>query len=281
MAFVDFKYFSPVMGMQMSLGIILPEVFQGIGVEGAGGDENAPIPTLYLLHGTSDDETIWHRRTSIERYVSDKRMAVVMMTTHLGAYTNQKYGFRYFDYVAKEVPDICARYFNLSRKREEKFIAGLSMGGYGALKIGLALADEFSVVGGLSAGCDRLGILPDAVKKFSGIEELRANKENLDPRVYGSAMNFFMNFGSPSEFEKNEEDNLFLVAEKAKKSGKPMPKLIIRCGTEDKLALEPNRRFKKHLDALGIENDYAEFPGIHSWEFWDTHIQYVLSQIEL
>lgn len=281
MAFVDFKYFSPVMGMQMNLNIILPEVMQGIGVEGAAETENKPIPVLYLLHGTSDDHTIWERRTSIERYVSDKRLAVVMMTTHLGAYTNQQYGFRYFDYVAKEVPEICARYFNLSTKREEKFIAGLSMGGYGALKIGLALPDAFSVVGGLSAGCDRLGILPEAVKKFSGIEELRANKDALDPRVYSSAMNFFLNFGSPEEFAHNEKDNLFLLAKKAKASGKELPKLIMRCGTEDTLALEPNRKFKKCLDDLGIENDYAEFPGIHSWEFWDEHIQYVLSQLPL
>lgn len=281
MAFVDFKYFSPVMGMQMNIGVILPEVYQGVGVEGAAGDENKPIPTLYLLHGTSDDQTIWHRRTSIERYVSDKRMAVVMMTTHLGAYTNQKYGFRYFDYVAKEVPEICARYFNLSRKREEKFIAGLSMGGYGALKIGLALPDEFSVVGGLSAGVDRLGHLPEEMRKLKSIEEFRTMKDKLDPRAYANWMNFFLNFGSPAEFAESEEDNLFLLAEKAKASGKALPKLIIRCGTEDKLAIEPNRRFKKHLDDLGIENDYAEFPGIHSWEFWDTHIQYVLSQLEL
>lgn len=281
MAFVDFKYFSPVMGMQMNLNIILPEVMQGIGVEGASEGENKPIPALYLLHGTSDDQTIWERRTSIERYVSDKRLAVVMMTTHLGAYTNQKYGFRYFDYVAKEVPEICARYFNLSRKREEKFVAGLSMGGYGALKIGLALPEEFSVVGGLSAGCDRLGILPEAVKEISGIEELRAKKDELDPRVYGSAMNFFVNFGSPAEFAENDADNLFLLAEKAKASGKTLPKLIIRCGTEDALALEPNRKFKKCLDELKIENDYAEFPGVHSWAFWDTHIQYVLSQLPI
>ena len=281
MAFVDFKYLSPVMGMQMNIGVILPEVMQGIGVEGTGKDENAPIPTLYLLHGTSDDQTIWHRRTSIERYVSDKRLAVVMMTTHLGAYTNQKYGFRYFDYVAKEVPEICARYFNLSRKREEKFIAGLSMGGYGALKIGLALPDEFSVVGGLSAGVDRLGHLPEALRTMKSIEEFRAMKDELDPRAYANWMNFFLNFGSPAEFAESKENNLFLLAEEAKASGKTLPKLIIRCGTEDKLAIEPNRRFKKHLDTLGIENDYAEFPGIHSWEFWDTHIQYVLSQIEL
>ena len=281
MAFVDFKYFSPVMGMQMNIGIILPEVMQGIGVEGAAKDENAPIPTLYLLHGTSDDQTIWHRRTSIERYVAGKRLAVVMMTTHLGAYTNQKYGFRYFDYVAKEVPEICARYFNLSRKREEKFIAGLSMGGYGALKIGLALPDEFSVVGGLSAGVDRLGHLPEAMRTMKSIEEFRAMKEELDPRAYANWMNFFLNFGSPAEFAESKENNLFLLAEEAKASGKTLPKLIIRCGTEDKLAIEPNRRFKKHLDTLGIENDYADFPGIHSWEFWDTHIQYVLSQIDL
>ena len=142
MALVDFKYFSPVMGMQMALSIILPENAQGIGVAGAAEESTAPIPVLYLLHGTSDDQTIWARRTSIERYVSDKRLAVVMMTTHLGAYTNQAYGFRYFDYVAKEVPEVCARYFNLSRKREEKFVAGLSMGGYGALKIGLALPES-------------------------------------------------------------------------------------------------------------------------------------------
>lgn len=276
MALVDFKYFSPVMGMQMALSVILPENAQGIGVSGAAEESGAPIPALYLLHGTSDDQTIWARRTSIERYVSDKRLAVVMMTTHLGAYTNQKYGFRYFDYVAKEVPEVCARYFNLSRKRGEKFVAGLSMGGYGALKTGLALPEEFSVVGALSAGCDRLGILPDAVKKMSGIEELRAKRAELSPADFERGMQFFVNFGSPAEFERNDVDNLFLLAEKAKASGAVLPKIILRCGSEDALAIEPNRRFKAHLDALGIENDYAEFPGIHSWEFWDEHIRYVL-----
>lgn len=279
MALVDFKYFSPVMGMQMALSIILPENAQGIGVAGAAEESTAPIPALYLLHGTSDDQTIWARRTSIERYVSDKRLAVVMMTTHLGAYTNQAYGFRYFDYVAKEVPEVCARYFNLSRKREEKFVAGLSMGGYGALKIGLALPESFSVVGALSAGCDRLGILPDAVKLVNSIEELRAKRDALSPMDYARGMQFFVNFGSPAEFERNDTDNLFRLAERAKDSGKALPELILRCGTEDTLALGPNRRFKAHLDALGIQNDYAEFPGVHSWEFWDEHIQYVLSRL--
>lgn len=279
MALVDFKYFSPALGMQTALTIVLPEMAQGIGVGGAREESDAPIPALYLLHGTSDDQTIWQRRTSIERYVAEKRLAVVMMTTHLGAYTNQQYGFRYFDFVAKEVPQVCARYFNLSRRREEKFVAGLSMGGYGALKIGLALPEDFSVVGALSAGCDRVGILPEAVRGLSGIEALRAAREMLDPADYARGMQFFVNFGSPAEFEQNDADNLFRLAEKAKAGGTPLPKLILRCGTEDALALGSNRRFKAHLDALGIENDYAEFPGTHSWAFWDEHIQYVLENL--
>lgn len=279
MAFVDFRYFSPVMGMQMHLGVILPEAAQGIGVNASEEEQQGPIPALYLLHGTSDDETIWHRRTSIERYVADKRLAVVMMTTHLGAYTNQKYGFRYFDYVAKEVPEICARYFNLSREREGKFVAGLSMGGYGALKIGLALPEEFSVVGGLSAGVDRSFMVPEAARGFEDIAALRAAEDSLSPMEYRQAMNFFMNFGSHKEFLTDRENNLFLLAEDAKKSGKTLPKLIIRCGSEDVLAVDANRRFKKHIDGLGIESDYAEFPGIHSWEFWDEHIQYVIANL--
>lgn len=279
MALVDFKYFSLTLGMQTALTIILPENTQGIGVSGAGAESDAPIPVLYLLHGTSDDQTIWQRRTSIERYVADKRLAVVMMTTHLGAYTNQAYGFRYFDFVAKEVPEVCARYFNLSRRREEKFVAGLSMGGYGALKIGLALPEDFSVVGALSPGCDRLSFVPERVRAFSGIEALRAAEATLSPMEYTQGMHFFLNFGAPADFEHNDTDNLFRLAEKAKASGRQLPRLIVRCGSEDTLVIDQNRRFKAHLDALGIENDYAEFPGVHSWEFWDTHIQYVLSQL--
>ena len=212
MALVDFKYFSPALGMQTALTIILPENTQGIGVGGLQEKSDAPIPALYLLHGTSDDQTIWQRRTSIERYVAEKRLAVVMMTTHLGAYTNQQYGFRYFDFVAKEVPEVCARYFNLSRERGGKFVAGLSMGGYGALKIGLALPEEFSVVGALSAGCDRLGILPEAVRAVPDIAALRANRAQFSPADYDRGMHFFLNFGSPAEFEQNDADNLFRLA---------------------------------------------------------------------
>lgn len=279
MAFLEFKHFSPTLGMGMRLGVVLPEASQGVGVSAGGGGDGAGIPTLYLLHGTSDDESIWQRRTSVERYAAGRNLAVVMMTTHLGAYTNQQYGFPYFDYVAKEVPEICAAHFGLSRRREEKFIAGLSMGGYGALKIGLALPQEFSYIGALSAGCDRLAFLSDAVKAVPGIEALRAHRADFSETEYKSAMHFFLNFGSPAEFAQNDVDNLFRLAEKAKASGAVLPRILMRCGSEDTLAVGPNRAFHAHLTSLKIAHTYEEFSGVHSWDFWDTHIQTVLDDI--
>ena len=94
MALLHVNFFSDVLGMATSMDVILPEQTMGqIGMEGRASDK--PYPTLYLLHGMSDDHTIWQRRTSIERYVSDMGIAVVMPTTHLGWYTDMAQGNRY------------------------------------------------------------------------------------------------------------------------------------------------------------------------------------------
>ena len=89
--------------MATSMDVILPEQTMGqIGMEGRASDK--PYPTLYLLHGMSDDHTIWQRRTSIERYVSDMGIAVVMPTTHLGWYTDMAQGNRYWTFISEELP---------------------------------------------------------------------------------------------------------------------------------------------------------------------------------
>ena len=87
MALLHVNFFSDVLGMCMNMDVILPQQTKNqIGMKGTRKD--GKIPTLYLLHGMSDDHTIWQRRTSIERYVSEMGIAVVMPTTHLGWYTN-------------------------------------------------------------------------------------------------------------------------------------------------------------------------------------------------
>lgn len=281
MALVKLNYFSRTLGMCMSLDVILPEKSQGIGVQtGDGWDGTEPLAALYLLHGTSDDQTIWQRRTSIERYVADKKLAVIMPTTHLGAYTNQQYGFRYFDYVAKEVPETCRTYFNLSSDREKNFVGGLSMGGYGALKIGMRCADSFGYAIGLSSGCDRLSMLAEKAKAFRSLSELETHRSEFTEGEYQQALLFFLNFGSPERYLASEEDNLFQIAESRTKQGLVMPKIWMVCGTED-FALKPNREFHAHLERLGVPHDYHEAPGIHDWLFWDTHIQEALEWLPL
>ena len=154
MALLHVNFFSDVLGMATSMDVILPEQTAGqIGMEGKASDKL--YPTLYLLHGMSDDHTIWQRRTSIERYVSDMGIAVVMPTTHLGWYTDMAQGNRYWTFISEELPAKCLSFFkNMSDRREDTFAAGLSMGGYGAFKLGLRCPDRFSAVASLSGGLD-------------------------------------------------------------------------------------------------------------------------------
>lgn len=273
MALMHVDFFANTLGMAMSMDVILPEGSQGVGVDAKPlWDGEEKLPVLYLLHGTSDDHTIWQRRTSIERYVAGKKLAVVMPNAHISAYTNQKFGYRFFDFISEEVPAFCQKYFKISDEREKNFIGGLSMGGYGALKIGLRCGDRFSHIIGLSSGCDRLGMMPKELRDVPDIAALEAMKDQLDPRVYARGVQFMVNFGSAAEYESSMENNIFNIARDRIENGKPMPKIFMSCGTED-FALEPNRRFHALLDELGFEHIYYEAPGVHNWAYWDEHIQ--------
>lgn len=279
MARLTLNHFSQTLQMGMTLTACLPEKAQGIGMDGQQGwDGQKPLKTLYLLHGNTDDHTSWQRQTSIERYAMAHNLAVIMPTTHLAAYTNQRYGLRYFDYIAYEIPEISRRYFPLSDKRGDQFIAGLSMGGYGAMKIGLSCPDIFSHILSLSPGIDRLFLVREMLGSIRSMEDLRARHQEVQPDHYHRLMQFFTNFGSVDEYEQSDRDNLFELAKHAAQAQEALPKIYIACGTEDFL-LEPNRRYHQLLTDIGIAHEYHEAPGIHNWEFWDEHIQKGLNWI--
>jgi putative tributyrin esterase len=258
MALLHVDFFSDVLAMCMQMDVILPQKTYGqIGMEGKAAE--GKIPTLYLLHGMSDDHTIWQRRTSIERYVSDMGIAVIMPTTHLGWYTDMAYGNRYWTFISKELPEICKSLFNnLTDKREETYVAGLSMGGYGALKLGLAASETYGAAASLSGAMD--------IKGVSSI------MDSEDYRRYWMSI-----FGDMNQVEKSDND-LFTLAAKLKESGKPLPKLYMWCGTEDFL-YNQNVRMKDHLTKLGYDLTYEESPGDHQWKYWDEKIQSVLKWI--
>ena len=142
--FCSLKFFSESLGMQTEVYVLLPQrgTEGQIGVNGTVPDTEK-FRCLYLLHGLSDDHTIWMRRTSIERYADAYGIAVVMPCAAKSFYTDMKNGDAYYTFVAKELPARIRSTFNISGKREDNFVAGLSMGGYGALKIGLRECESF------------------------------------------------------------------------------------------------------------------------------------------
>ncbi|MDD4796271.1 MAG: alpha/beta hydrolase-fold protein, partial [Eubacteriales bacterium] len=152
MALMHVNFFSQTLGMCVAADVVLPQkANKQIGMASAiRADGKHPV--LWLLHGASDNHTVWGRRTSIERYAADYGLAVVMPNGHLSSYSNMAYGGKYFDYVSRELPAVMRSFFPLSDKREDNFIAGLSMGGMGCMKIGLAFPENYAAIGCLSAG---------------------------------------------------------------------------------------------------------------------------------
>ena len=149
MALLRCDFFAETLGLSTSMTVILPQATSAqIGMAGAAGAEDPP--TLYLLHGLSDDDTIWSRRTSVERYVAPLGLAVVMPQVHRSYYTDEVHGNRYWTFLSEELPAVVDRFFRLSRRREDTFVAGLSMGGYGALKWALRDPDRFAAAASLS-----------------------------------------------------------------------------------------------------------------------------------
>jgi len=246
MALMRVNFFSHTLGMATQMDVIIPQT-----------NHCTPYQTLYLLHGMSDDNTVWQRRTSIERYADDKGIAVVMPTTNLGWYTDMYHGLKYFTFIGEELPKICRNFFpRMSAAREDNFIAGLSMGGYGAFKFALNLPDTFCAAASLSGG-------------FIDIEQ--DPKENKD---------FWYNIFGDGKVYDVERNNLFKSAEILKSSDKPLPKLYMWCGTSDFL-YQDNLKMRDHLQSLNYDLLYEESAGDHQWKYWDERIQTVLNWLPI
>lgn len=251
MALMQVDFFSDVLGLSCEATVILPQQEQGIGMEGSKQQQNYPV--LWLLHGMSDDHTIWLRRTSIERYVSELGIAVVMPNAHLSFYSDMAHGPAYFTFMTKELPAIMRGFFPLSEKREDNFICGLSMGGYGAMKLGLTLPDRYAAIGCLSAG----------------------NFPHLKPQDGASDTDALLNtiFDRPHWNDLiGTEADLYLPAARALSSGKPLPRIYHVCGTEDFL-ISNVRDTRDWFANKAFDYSYREAPGNHNWDFWDCWIQ--------
>lgn len=244
MALMNVNFYSEALGMQTEVLVILPQKSASgeIGIDSKASD--TAYRTLYLLHGLSDDQTIWMRRTSIERYAAEYGICVVMPCGGRSFYCNIKNGMAYYTFIAKELPRRIREFFRVSDKREDTFVAGLSMGGYGALKMALREPETFCAGAGLSPVCDLDGF----------------GHQDILMGLFGEA-------------KTPEEDNLSYLANK-QKTNPLKPRLYIAMGTEDFL-YENAQPLRKQL-TKDYDFTYFETSASHSWAFWDAQIQEVL-----
>ncbi len=279
MAWLEAHFYSNVLGLSCAMNVLLPEPAQGVGSDASGWDGESELPVLYLLHGVSDDHTIWMRRTSLERYAAGKRLAIVMPAVHRSYYSNQKYGYDYLKFIGEELPQICRRFFRISARREDNFVAGLSMGGYGAMKVGLNYPDRFGAAASMSGILDIASVGRqrgyDLVCDEQRMEQLR----RTDRENYLKAMDFRMNFGTLEDFQGSENDLAYLL-DKAAAEGTVLPRLFISMGTEDFL-YQTNVTFRQELDRHMVPYEYLEVPGRHEWGVWDDCIQKVLNWLPI
>ncbi len=238
MAFCEMHFSSAALGKQTACNLIVPQ------------NQAAPWSVFYLLHGYSDDHSIWSRRTSIERYVDGLPLLVVMPDGGKGFYCDASDGDAYETALVSDLIEFIDATFPTRSERAGRCIGGLSMGGYGALKLALKFPDKFV-----------------SANSHSGAFDLSAMARSEDPRWKREMTRLF------GENAVGGENDPFALAQNADKSA--LPALKIDCGTDDFL-IEHNRNFHAHLEKLGVAHGYDEFPGAHTWDYWDKHVQEAL-----
>lgn len=239
MAWLNINFQSDALQMPVMLEVYLPQ--------GRGGYRQ-----LYLLHGAGGDHASWGRNTRLSDYAEQKNIAVIMSSGNNKCYVNNLYGKDYFTFVTEELIQKCETWFHLSPKRENRSIAGMSMGGYGAVYAGLQRPDLYGTVFSYS------GLL-DIYERFQ-------KPEGLD---------LLPVFGKKEEF-CTEKYDLFTLVHNFKNK-KPdfvenATHFYLTCGKQDKrlhMTEQLYEEMKKNQMSVSMHLEDGE----HNWQYWDTCIQ--------
>lgn len=231
MSLATIEFMSPAMGQHVSYSVILPRVGEG------------PYPVLFQLHGLSDSHSGWVTRSNLLRHSADYPVMIVMPDSGTGAYLDwighERIGKRnYESLIITDITNHLKSMFNVTDGPWA--IGGLSMGGYGAMRLGLKYPDRFASIWSHSS------------------------KFEWEGMVESSA------FADPADTDVRYHAKKLVGA-----ANKPI--ITFDCGTEDYL-LDENRRFDAYLTEIGLEHSYSEHPGAHEWDYWDTHVQSALEQ---
>jgi putative tributyrin esterase len=251
------NFYSDVLVTRCTMNVLLPQRKPTDPNDGYA----RPFRVLYLLHGHSDDQNAWQRWSSIDRYAEGFNLAVIMPSVGNSFYTDMRHGGKFFTFLTEEVPAVAHDLFPLSYERADTFVAGLSMGGYGAFKLALSRPDLYAAAASLSGALDIFEVI---------------HGRNPGDTAWLEAMVDI--FGDLDKVPGGPHD-LFTLARAVSKS-EIKPRLYQYCGMQDFLYQE-NLRMRDFIRPLGFDYTYEETPGDHTWGYWDDAIQKVLAWLSL
>ena len=260
MALIQVNYLSKALFRTVPVNVIIPSDKISFETMDYLPAPEGGYPTLYLLHGLLGNYTDWVSGTRIQRWAEDAGLAVVMPSGDNSFYVNgQTANNDYGAFIGEELPRVMRQMFPLSHRREDTFIAGLSMGGFGAIRNGMKHAETFSRIIGLSA----------AIHFFDPDYDSVAGEES----AFGSLT-------EAAQTDKNHHVVLEQLKERVDAGEVEAPAFYLACGTQDSL-MGVNRSFLADVEAAGFEVDWDEEDRGHDWDFWDSQIKKVIDWLPL
>lgn len=221
-----------------------------------------PYKVMYLLHGLCGSSANFCDYTMLPFYAWESDAMFILPEVQRSFYTDMKYGLKYFTYITEELPKICANHFRISAEREDTYIGGVSMGGYGALKCALSKPEQYN------ACC---AIAPAALNLRDFLNQLEQGdfgKKHPDlAAVYGE------------KFEWESSNDIMELYEKAILSGN-VPKVYHACGTEDFL-YDSNYSFSKIISKTNADYKFESWVGEHDFKFFNQALSRALKEFKI
>jgi S-formylglutathione hydrolase FrmB len=244
----EYKLDSKLMARQMPYNLILPSDYD------SEANKTVKYPVIYLLHGLTGSFDNWAKKTRLAEYAVKHQAIIVMPEGKNGWYSDSVTAAndQYESYIVKELIPEVDKNFRTIPERNRRFIAGLSMGGYGAIKFGLKYPQMFSLVGSFSGA---LGAASFTEKNAGGI---------------GKSIDAI--FGGEASENRKSNDIFGIIKEISPEKVKSLPFIYLDCGTEDFL-FQNNRDFVELLIEKKIPHEFRQLPGKHDWVFWDSQVQ--------
>ena len=217
-----------------------------------------PYKTVYFLHGLYGSDEIVLANTSIQKFAEDNGIAIVIPCGENSFYVdNEKAHAYYGEYVGQELLDITRNIFPLSDKREDTFIAGFSMGGYGAVRNGLKYSQNFSKIGMISSA-----LITDEIADYVS-----------DDNVLRSRPFYESIFGDLDDLKGSDMDPKALI-----ENTQDIPDIVMACGVDDFL-FDKNVDFYEFLKSKAIDAEFIQAPGEHTWDFSEKYLKEFIKTI--